>query len=89
MGIDEKLIRRFERLSIQQAQQETGGTVVDTGSLTPVAGGGSVISPAGTVVTQNFTFIGILESDNEVMLRELAEKLKPFTEELDDLETTA
>ncbi len=89
MGINENLIRRFERLSIQQAQQEAGGVTVDTGFTPAIAGGGSVISPAGTVITQNFTFIGILESDNEIMLRELAEKLKPFTEELDDLETTA
>lgn len=87
MGIDENLIRRFERLSIQQAQQEAGGVVIDTGTPGSRIGDSDIIARPQTIFTQNNTFIGILEIDNQVVLRELAEKLLPFTEELQDLET--
>ncbi len=86
LGIDPNLVNRFEQLSLRQTGQ--GGNVAVDTSFSPipaVAGVGS----GGTVVHQTNTFIGITDLSNQDQLRELAIAMRPFNEEIEDLETQA
>lgn len=90
MGIDENLIRRFERLSIQQAQSEGNGVVVETGGVAGgVLGGESVIAQPRIVIHQTNTFNAITDTEDQTALAEWARLLKPHFDDLEELETTA
>ena len=89
-GIDEGLISRFEQLQLAQAGVNTGIAVqplpqepATIGGITPIANQPSVM------FTQTNTFVGIIDVNNQEQLAELARQLKPFTDELVDLETDA
>jgi len=82
-NVNEDLIRRYEQLSSQQIGQNIGTTPI--APIVPTGGdGGNIGDGFGTTVYQSNTFIGIASIDDQVQLREWAEQLVPFIEEIQD-----